>query len=226
MSHLYTKTPSGAWSSSDVERDYLASRTGIEDGHWVWINGWDWPNVGASASGGTGAVSYTVGQGAVQCTGGAAAGGSYDLLWGDASVTHAIVPGGTSAVWGITARMSLPDGTINSNTGQAASGVGTVPNSIFLRMGGEGDVSADKYILNSDGGSIVTDMAIDTSVHTFRAYRVGGTTSFEIDGAVKGTSTTAFMAAATKPRLRCYNGSGTGGQKINNYWLGLLVPKV
>lgn len=105
----------------------------------------------------------------------------------------------------------------------ASVGLGT-GGGVAAGMGVNGTVSTSFFTLAGSAGSpIVTSIPIDTAMHTHRAWRVGGVTSYQIDGGQIFTGTADIAAGATGFFL-LQNGTDTAARTIQLVWQSGACP--
>ena len=164
---------------------------------------------------GTGASATGAGVWAVS-TGGTA-GGIYQAIAG-AGTGFFATPFRTGQPWFITARFAVTT-AITAQTRAGSGAFDTTGGVINLLMGVEGSVSTGFFVLKSTAGaSITTTVAIDTAQHTHRAWRVGSTTYYSIDGVI--FTGTADISTTCGPAYQVSNGTDNVNRAMNVVWYG------
>lgn len=154
--------------------------------------------------------------GAYQISTGASANSSYLMIAGSGAGFFA-TPFVTAVPWYLSGRFAVT----TAITAQTRAGVGAFNFSgatITMLLGVNGATSTGFFSLTpSSGSAIVTTVAIDTNTHTHRAWRVGGTTFYSIDGAVFSNAT-ADISAACGPMAQVVNGTDAVARTVNLMW--------
>lgn len=124
--------------------------------------------------------------------------------------------------WFTSARFAAS--TAVSAQTKVAGGLYDTSNVAQASMGVNGSVSASFFSLQGGtGGNIITTIAIDTAVHTHRAWRTGGVTYYQIDGGTIFTGTSDLSAPAS-PGWNLDDGSDATNRAIDMVWLSASAP--
>lgn len=204
-----------------TEQAYLVGKIGASSSSWETF--WDrfvFQNVWNITLGGTGNITRVAGGWRVG-TGATAA--SNVLITGGATQTTPVL-GGTGDAWALTFRMKV-NTAVTTQTYPMQAGLANSGLSLFLRCGVIGAASSAFFVAQGDAANIVTSKAIDTLWHTHRIYRAGGMTTYEIDGAVVGSSATCFPGGPVGPRIEAVNGTDAVDRSFDIANYGLIYTR-
>jgi len=147
---------------------------------------------------------------------GASASSAYQALAG-AGTGFFATPFRTGQPWSISARFAVTT-AITAQTRAGVTAFDTTGGVTDLQLGVVGSVSTGFFVLNASAGSpIITTIPIDTSMHTFRAWRVGGATFVQIDGGTIFTGT-ADISTTCGPAIQIGNGTDAVNRAMNVVW--------
>lgn len=175
-------------------------------------------------SGGGGIVLATD-AGLIRASAPAVAGAAHQLYSAiPGAVMHA-VPGGSAAEWYYAGRMArltgVPSGTMAVAVGGSRAGA-----SVY--MGAIGAASGTHFALRTEttNVNIVSSVALDTALHTFRSWRKAGITYFEIDGALQGSAAGAYPNASIGLDYLVFAGAGAVACSGDFEWICCATPEV
>lgn len=216
----YIRGPSGYDDIQDSEKNRAFRALGSSNLLWFYCP------IGAGLSAtltenGTG--SGTTVDGAFELSSSAGAGNYYRVIgYSNGSVFSK--PLRTNASWFVSGYCKVNLGAVAAGT-EAFVGAGDASGA-NLRMGVYGASSTTHFSLTGHTGTaIVSGVAFDTSYHTFRAWRMGGLTTLEIDGVVQGTGD-VDISSSIGPLLQVSNGGAAVNQKITAVWFAAAAPRI
>jgi hypothetical protein len=122
----------------------------------------------------------------------------------------------TGQPWYVSARFAAST-AVTAQT-LIAAGLYDTSNVAQASMGVNGSVSASFFTLvGGAGGNITTTVAVDTAMHTHRAWRVGGVTFYSVDGVVfTGASD---LSQPSSPAWNLANGTDAIVRQLDAIWL-------
>jgi hypothetical protein len=129
--------------------------------------------------------------------------------------------------WYVSSRHRVATAITAQTKAFAGFGDSGVASGGSLRMGIDGANSTAFFCLAGTGGvPIVTAIPIDTAFHTFRAWRTGGTTFFQIDGGAILTGSTDIGANNGSPFVHVENGTDAANRTIEVAWFAGFCPPI
>lgn len=171
--------------------------------------------------GGTGAISWVSG-GLSYATGATAGSFGRMLLYSDGGGQFGKVIR-SGANWFMSARFSITTAV----TAQTEAFVGAESNAgtFALAMGVNGAVSAGFFSLKGLTGTPITStVAVDTALHTHRAWKVGSSIFYQVDNTI--TAGNADVNVDVMPYLICQNGTDAVNRAMTVIWMSIFAPSL